>query len=83
MNDIYFDPNDLHQTVDEADDNEETWILGNPFAIEVDDGAVPVVTKRYENGCFCTQCGELYPQAEPNQPDGTLICYSCRRFMKK
>lgn len=30
------------------------------------------------DGCRCTKCGNFYPYAEPNQEDGTLICYSCR-----
>lgn len=93
MYDIYFDLGNMHQTVDSSD-NEEVWILGEPFILE-DDGSIThkdgliiqnddyKVVKRYENGCTCVKCGELYPQAEPNQPDGTLICYSCRRFMKK
>jgi hypothetical protein len=29
-------------------------------------------------GCFCELCKEYYPYAEPNQEDGTLVCYSCR-----
>lgn len=34
--------------------------------------------KTYPNGCICKKCNELYPFAEPNQIDETLICYSCR-----
>lgn len=90
MHDIYFDPNDMHQTVDATVDNEEVWILGPSFSIEPDENeieddfaVIKQPPKRYENGCSCVKCGELYPQSEPNQPDGTLICYSCRRFMKK
>lgn len=30
------------------------------------------------DGCFCTKCNNFYPMAQPNQSDGTLICYSCR-----
>lgn len=30
------------------------------------------------DGCFCCRCREFYYQAEPNQLDGTLICWSCR-----
>lgn len=30
------------------------------------------------DGCVCKECKEFYPYAEPNQDDGTLICYSCR-----
>ena len=61
-------------------DNEETW-FEQTFIIEEPDDYAVIKKKTYENGCFCVQCGELYPQAEPNQPDGTLICYSCKRFM--
>lgn len=31
-----------------------------------------------EDGCKCVNCKEFYPMAVPNQPDNTLICYSCR-----
>lgn len=30
------------------------------------------------DGCDCIKCKEFYPFAEPNQKDGTLICFSCR-----
>lgn len=30
------------------------------------------------DGCDCVKCKEFYPFAEPNQEDGTLICFSCR-----
>lgn len=30
------------------------------------------------DGCQCKKCLEMYPYAEPNQEDGTLICFSCR-----
>lgn len=29
-------------------------------------------------GMNCANCGEYHRWAEPNQEDGTLICYSCR-----
>jgi len=38
-------------------------------------------TRRNSNkpdGEFCAKCGEFYQMAEPNQPDGTLICWRCR-----
>jgi hypothetical protein len=31
-----------------------------------------------KEGCDCIKCKEYYPYAEPNQEDGTLICFSCR-----
>jgi len=27
---------------------------------------------------ICKSCKEIYPYAEPNQTDGSLICYSCK-----
>lgn len=30
------------------------------------------------DGLSCSNCGEFHQMASPNQPDGTLICYSCR-----
>jgi hypothetical protein len=30
------------------------------------------------DGCACKKCLNFYHMAEPNQPDGTLLCYSCR-----
>lgn len=29
-------------------------------------------------GCTCTVCLQYSPMAEPNQPDNTFKCYSCR-----
>lgn len=31
------------------------------------------------DGCKCKVCKEFYDMAVPNQPDNTLICYSCRQ----
>ena len=31
-----------------------------------------------KDGCTCKKCKEFYQYAEPNQDDGTLICYGCR-----
>ena len=43
------------------------------------DGAVPVEEKKpNKDGCSCIKCEEFYPFGEPNQSDGTLICWSCR-----
>jgi DNA-directed RNA polymerase subunit RPC12/RpoP len=30
------------------------------------------------SGCACNRCGEFYPWAEPNQENGTLVCWNCR-----
>lgn len=32
------------------------------------------------NGYNCKKCNNHYPYSEPNQPDGTLICWSCRHY---
>jgi hypothetical protein len=43
------------------------------------DLAVPVDEKKdISDGCTCKKCKEYYQYAEPNQEDGTLICYGCR-----
>jgi hypothetical protein len=37
-----------------------------------------IKNKTYPDGMFCCNCQTFYQYAEPNQPDGTLLCYSCR-----
>lgn len=85
MYDIYFDLSDMHQTVDSADDDEgeEFWLDGDAVHYDLVQNDDYIVVKKNKNGCICKECMELFPYAEPNQSDGTLICYSCRRFMKK
>lgn len=34
--------------------------------------------KQNKDGCNCKKCKEKYEYAEPNQSDGSFICYSCR-----
>lgn len=34
--------------------------------------------KKHSDGCACKKCKEYFPYAEPNQDDGSLICYACR-----
>lgn len=34
--------------------------------------------KKFPDGMFCRKCQVFFQYAEPNQPDGTLLCYSCR-----
>lgn len=34
--------------------------------------------KLYPDGMYCRKCRTFYHFAEPNQSDGTLLCYSCR-----
>jgi len=35
--------------------------------------------RRQPDGLICQKCKNFYEFAEPNQPDGSLICYSCRQ----
>jgi len=47
---------------------------------EEDEDDYPVIVEYSKSGYNCKKCGELFPFAEPNQKDGTLICYSCRNY---
>ena len=33
---------------------------------------------KYADGMYCVNCGNFHEYAEPNQEDGSMICYSCR-----
>ena len=37
-----------------------------------------VKNKKFPDGMFCKSCKIWYQFSEPNQDDGTLLCYSCR-----
>lgn len=50
------------------------WLLGLHCGWRVVSQAKPVSA-----GLKCGRCQEFYPYAEPNQPDGTLKCWSCRQ----
>jgi len=89
MYDIYFDLQNMHQTVSEKDDaEEEFWKLGEQIDLNFFDEEGPnieqsddfAVIVRRSNGCTCKHCGEIYPYAEPNQRDGSFKCWSCRNF---
>ena len=60
------------------------WItVGNGFTFSGDLSGEVVTSvsdkkKKDRDGCDCKKCKEFYPYAEPNQEDGTLICYACR-----
>lgn len=32
------------------------------------------------DGCLCTRCNEFFPQASPNQEDGTMLCFLCKTY---
>lgn len=48
------------------------------YNISIPTSTAKVKSKDDRDGCDCVKCKEFYPFAEPNQEDGTLICYSCR-----
>ena len=36
---------------------------------------------KHKNGVTCSKCGDFNEYiTEPNQDDGTHLCYKCRRF---
>lgn len=54
-----------------------TNTIGTPV-IELDLPAEPAAKSDNSDGCTCKKCKQLYEYAEPNQDDGTLICWACR-----
>lgn len=40
--------------------------------------SVKVKPKDGRDGCDCVKCKTFFEFAEPNQEDGTLICWACR-----
>lgn len=58
------------------DDDE---LFGDNWLSDIDFGFLNEEEKK-SDGCFCKKCKDFFPYAEPNQKDGTLICYSCRNF---
>jgi hypothetical protein len=37
------------------------------------------VKKKDKSGCSCKKCKDYNEYAEPNQEDGSFICYRCRK----
>lgn len=35
--------------------------------------------RKHPDGMVCAKCQSFYEFAEPNQEDGSMICYSCRK----
>ena len=46
----------------------------------LDKDTARALKKSVDAGLTCKKCGELYPYAESNQKDGSLVCYACRMF---
>jgi hypothetical protein len=55
-----------------------TIVVGGGGSATASEETAPLEKKKDSDGCSCKICKELYPYAEPNQEDGTLICWSCR-----
>lgn len=59
--------------------NNRTWIVGTLPAIDSEiQVQIPEENKKNSDGCICRKCQEFFPYAEPNQEDGSMICYGCR-----
>ena len=54
------------------------WVNENDFLIE--EVAAPTLPSNKLDGMYCCKCKNYYQYAEPNQDNGTLICYSCRKY---
>lgn len=39
----------------------------------------PSIPMAKSNGYVCDRCDEYVPMSEPNQPDGTFVCFGCRK----
>lgn len=42
------------------------------------DSSKPTIIKDDRDGCDCKTCKNFFQFAEPNQADGSMICWSCR-----
>jgi hypothetical protein len=56
------------------------WVTDPVPADPVEKKEKKTRAKNEPDGCTCKKCKEFYQYAEPNQEDGTLICYSCRTY---
>lgn len=82
MYDIFFDLNNMHQAVQESDDD-EYYHIGERIDFDFEDDYPVIVhksSKKKSNGCICDKCGELYPYAEPNRAHDKFRCWSCRHY---
>lgn len=56
-----------------------SWWVEESYIIEVKIQLEAPIEQKKSAGMFCSGgCHEYYHMAEPNQPDGSLICWSCR-----
>lgn len=64
-----------YQTYLDSSYDDAFWILGPEVMVEV----VGTATSTPSAPVRCVQCGEGNEYATPNQPNGTFVCYGCRR----
>lgn len=64
-----------------------TWVIQNEsinvdledLANRMEDFLESRRKRRHPDGMLCQKCKNFYEFAEPNQEDGSMICYSCRK----
>ena len=55
-------------------------IIGSPNTKVITTINSKVTLPSGNDGMYCAYCEEFFPYAEPNQIDGSLICYQCRNL---
>lgn len=55
-------------------------LIGEPDERESSPGEEPKPQASPRKGMRCRGCGELNEWAEPNQEDGSYVCFACRNF---
>ena len=53
------------------------WLLKNSI-VSISESAPPII--RQNDFSICKGCSEASHMAEPNQEDGTFMCWSCRKY---
>lgn len=64
-----------------------TWVVQNEsinidledLANRMEDFLESRRNRRQPDGMLCQKCKNFYEFAEPNQEDGSMVCYTCRR----
>ena len=82
MYDIYFDLNNMHQTVQESEEPEQLDLFPIQDGFDFDWVAdLPKEQIELTDGQTCIKCQDFYPYADrPNQKDGTFKCWPCRNI---
>lgn len=96
MYDIYFDLNDMHQTVEEDDDPQLSFLYDELTAVSTKQAIRAGSDEAFsfdfdlvlpddravivKKPQVCDKCNEIYPYAEPNGENNSFRCYSCRKY---